>query len=177
MKKRFLVVSVIIMSVVFIIILHFPMNIEGRLIKYKKAEENNGNTTYSSFDELRKYEGKENFNMSNSVINDIIKYPRKYTAYWIEIELKNTSVVALQDLEASLNKEYPNLWFDKSSLCEWPLDLEPNEVYISNVLVIIKTENMKEKEIEDLVKGIGINISAWSVLIKGTKTLYFHPAG
>jgi hypothetical protein len=177
MKKKIIIISIIVIAVLIGVVLLMSPNIDGSLINYTKAEENDGHTTYSGSRESFYYEGSNNFNMSDEVIEDVLDHPDKYTSYWVGISYKNISGHTVYDIKASLPKKYDDLWFDKSSISEWPIDLKGNETRESNVLVMIKTENMNDDEVDRLIKSIGITISArnfdWFP-IYASKTIYFE---
>lgn len=174
--KTPLLVSVILLIIIIICcIIMFNIGFNGRLVNYHKAEENDGHTIYYSSDVFIS-EGIRNFSMTEDTIDDLLSNPWKYTAYWINTDIQNVTKHTIYNLKAKLVKEYDNLWLDTSSLCEWPLDLEALETYNSYVLVIVKTENMTEGEIDQLVRSIKIRISAMNtkyIPIYNSRTICF----
>jgi hypothetical protein len=159
-KILLIVLAVLIIFIIVAVILFTNINMEGYLVNYLKADENDGHTVYTEPEEFLNYE-YQLFNMSEKEAKDVIKHPDNYTAFWVGIEIRNKENHTIYNLKANLTKKYDNLWFDTSSLCEWPLDLEANGEYKdTRVLVIIKTNNLSDNEIDKLIRSINIKISA-----------------
>lgn len=171
----FIVVLVIIVGVILIITIN---HIDGRLLSYEKYNVNTYIAYYSP-EEFEESYGSY-FDMNESTINDLFNYPKKYTCYSIKIRLTNTSNKKIYDVNPALAKKYENLWLDKSSLSPITiLELEAHETLEHDVHVIIKTENMSDKEIDELIKSVKLKIYASNVnweldtLLYSTKAISF----
>ena len=160
-----------------LLLLIFSPRIEGRLLSYEKADENDGHTTYCGSAEGFYFEGQTHFHMPDDVIDDIIHRPQEYTSYWVQIHLKNISPFTYFNLKAAISQNCRNLWFDESSLYEGLLNLKPGETHDGSVLVIIKTKNMSEESIDKLIKSLKVDISATLLsedfFIRSSKTFSF----
>ena len=138
----------------------FSPNIHGKLVSYSKSDENNGHTTYATPESFL-HEGLINFMMSEENIRDILEYPEKYTAYWVKVKIWSMSLCQINNVHmVSLAQHYDDLWVDSTSLYEGSLSLNPFEMMDSNVLIIVKTENMTVKQIDSLIKSIKITIQS-----------------
>ncbi len=161
-------------------ILIFNSSINGRLINYHKDDNNYIDGYLFDDQEIADYFYEcciNDFNMEQEVVDEMFKYQEKYTAYWIEIEIKNDAILKIYDINLKLGTDLKNIWLDTTSLCECQLDLEAGEKYTGSVAIIIRTENMTDDEIEKLIKGVGITISANLVddlSIVTSKTIYFN---
>lgn len=152
----------------------FSENINGRMIHYEKDE-----GFFTDFAEEGFYFDAEFYmNMNRETIDEIWKHKENYAGYLIEIDIQNITDHVIYDVRAQLSKKYNNLWFDSASIAESPLNLAGKERYYPhNIIVILKTDNMTSDEIDQLIKGIGITISArnyeW-LPIYASKTIYFE---
>ena len=117
-KKHKILIIAILLIITVCCILIFGPNINGKLVSYSKSDENNGHTIYStpeSFSDV----GLTNFMMSKENIRDILKYPEKYTAYWVKVKIWNMSLCQVNDVHmVSLVQHYDDLWLDNTSLYE-----------------------------------------------------------
>lgn len=167
MKRQIILILLLLEAAIF---LFFSMNIQGRLLIYEKSDD----TIHSGSDYFTII-AKYDLLMTDSVIDDVLKYPEKYTAYRIKIHLRNASLVTAYGLEAALHQNYNNLWFDRNAFDV--LDLKPGEAYDGNVQVIVKTENMRQADIDQLIKSLKIDISAsyftCEFFIRSSKTISF----
>ena len=125
-------------------------NINGYLYGYEKLEED--------------YDPKYFTEMSNGTIDDIEKYPEKYSLYWIDMKFENITDHYIYNLNAKLSKKYSNVWlsdpFTGGGFPEFPFDLTEREASDWGVSIVIKTEQMNETDIDKLIRGIGITIHA-----------------
>jgi hypothetical protein len=138
----------------------FSSHLGGYFVGYEKADENDGHTVYASSAMFLSHE-YEAFRMTNEEAQDVIDHSEKYTAYWVEIYLKNNSLHMFYYLRADSKQPYENMWFDSSSLYEGTLNLKPLEEFKdSRVLVIVKTENMSEEDIDQRIRSLEISIYA-----------------
>lgn len=163
-KLRILLIFLSAAVCVFIYLAFFISPINGCLTDYVKADENNGHTIYYSPEQFLDYDMR-NFDMSMATGMDIIRHPEDYTAYWVVNNICNTSVFPIYNLNASLYGDYDDLWLDSTSLYECcSLDLEPGEVHNGGVLVIIKTADKTDEEIDRLIRSVNIAIGAQNFL-------------
>jgi len=139
----------------------FQKNISGKIAGYSQPEESIFELLPDQIDkEYFYYECTNNYHMTKETADDMVSNANNYSIYLLHIYIHNTTNHKICNLEANLNGTHDNVWLDTSSLCEWPLDLGPSEVYEDNMFIIIKTENYTEKEVEDLIRSIKINILA-----------------
>lgn len=119
------------------------------------------------------------YNMSETTANDILEHSDKFKCYWINLVILNKTENILYALHANLDKLYDNMWNDRISLLEWQIDLNPKERREIDLFIIVKTENMSDEEIDNLIRSVGIDVSAsqfdypLSSILRNTKTIYF----
>lgn len=175
MRKKIIIISIIAIVVLVGAVFLISPSLDGYIMCYEKAEENDGHTIYYSREVFCDV-GINNFHMSEEVIEDLFDNPKKYTSYWIRISYKNITGYPIYDVRASIPGEYENIWCDQNIFIV-TVNLEGGEEKKDGVLVVIKTENMNDDEIDKLIKSIGITISARNfrpLPIYASKTIYFE---
>ncbi len=103
------------------------------------------------------------YDMSDAEAKDLRESPQNYRSYCINIDIKNISWQKVHWVEADLSKRYKDIWMYRPGLAEWEIDIEPNKTYSGHICIIVKTADMTEKEIDELIRGIGITVSAQNV--------------
>lgn len=170
------ILTIIIVCMVFGF-MFYSLNIGGKMISYKKIDD-----YLSNFSEEGFYSDAEFYmNMSNETIEDVWEHKENYTGYFIRIEIQNKSNNSICDVCTKLSKTYDNLWLDSASISEYtPLYIGAKEKYNRSIIIIVKTENMNDNEIDELIKSIGVTICArnyeW-LPIYASKTIYFEKSG
>lgn len=176
-KKNIVLILVIIILVITIYIIYtnilYPVNISGKLVEYKTLDEFWGMYSKRIF-----YDELNNWSMTKEEADYICSNQDSYTGYVISYKIQNISDHTIYYLKSELDKHNNNLWYDNSSLGEGEVILKAGEsINDSFMLILIKMENMTGAEIDQLIKSIGITISArnygW-LPIYASKTIYFE---
>ena len=172
-KKIVLIWLIVLVTGVVIWIIPSTDVIEGRIDKYRIYDDLD-NEPYLMSDAFIKLDASEYYKMPKSVIDDIKKNSSDYTMYMLDMTFQNVSWHTLHDLKASLSKEHENVWCD-SVLCEGPLDLNANQEYETSVYLIVKTADFEDRDIDRLIKSLGITISSYNGIggLESSSTIYF----
>lgn len=144
------------------IFLHKP-NIKGYLFGYEK---------YDGTYDIQELKGAE-----EGTIDDIRKYPNKYNVYWIDMHIENKAGHYLYDLNSKLAEPYSDVWFlDPFTGYDFVFDFSEYEVSDWGFYILVKTDDMSESEIDELIRSIGRTIFARNMInapVFSSNTIYF----
>ncbi len=159
-------------------ILFINSGINGQLISCSRSESFINNFVRSESASEFHEEFKNFFNMEQEVVEEMYKNPERYTTYWIVVNIYNDASYKIYDVRPSLGTKFDNMWIRQDTFSDFSLDLEAGQNYIHSVAIIIRTEGMTDDEIDNLIKSVGITISANiladSFPIVASKTIYFN---
>ncbi len=141
-------------------------NIDGKIIGYFKDDEQLDLLITEEFYEI-------NYGMEQEVVEEMYKYPERYSQYYIDFNVKNSGSRTISNVKTSLSTQTDNLWLypvlDRAEIC-----LGDGLPFDGEVPIIIRTEGMTDEEIDKLIKNVGITISGNSFPIVVSKTIYFN---
>ncbi len=172
-----LLVTVIVIALCFWgCIMLINSGIDGKIrdyVKYDTDFDYSGIMTAEEFYEQFKY----NYGMEQEVVEELYKYPERYSEYFIRVNVKNYGICTIFDVKTSLSTQIDNMWVEPV-FGDCIVDLKTGEEWEAGVSIIIRTEGMTDDEIDKLIKSVGITISA-NVLadfspIVASKTIYFN---
>ncbi len=122
------------------------------------------------------------FGMSDAESKDIQENPESYRGYYIGIKINNISEQMVLYTETLLAKRYQGIWIFRPGIPNWHDDVEgqyeiqSNRSIVESVCIIVKTANMTEEQINQLIKSIGLTINARiyeELPIYVAETIYF----
>ncbi len=161
------------------------INFKAEIISYEQDED--FLSILEGFFEDNEY--KETFawyDMSDAEAKDLQENPENYRGYYIDIDINNISGQKVYCVQANLLKRYQDIWMNRTGLAEWmyataleewDIMIEPNDTYPGSIYIIVKTSDMTEKEIDELIRSIGITVSArnvkWLPFVT-SETVYFE---
>ncbi len=176
MNKVLSMILVIVLSIILLAIvgsLLFVHHIEAEIISCEQNE--NFQQTVEIFLADDYYTC---FNMSDAEAEDLRENPENYRNYYIYVELNNFSKQIVYDVQVDLIKQYNNIWSHHEILGDTSnIIIDPGFNTYTLVSIIVKTSDMTEKEIDELIRSLGITVSArnveWLPLIT-SETIYFE---
>ncbi len=177
-KKKIEAYSMLIVVLILLAIIGGSMlssiNFKAEIISYEQDEDFQDEDLPDPFITNNDY---MMYDMSYEDAKDSVENPENYRGYLINIDIRNISWQKVYWVEANLSKGYKGIWMFRSGLAEWQIDVEPNNTYSGDIYIIVKTSDMTEKQIDELIRSIGITVSAqnveWIPFVT-SETIYFE---
>lgn len=157
-----IVIAISIAGVILILINNQNNQIDGRLLSYEKDDEYYSDfILYTNPETFKEGDGPIYFSMDKDTMDDLFTHPEKYTSYKINIEVTNLSDKNIYDGYSILADKYEYIWLD--TLFYWDGNLKAHETLEYHAFIIVKKEEMSDKEIDGLIKSIKIEIHATNI--------------
>ncbi len=159
MKRRAVIlvaIAVLLAGGLFMLVWIVPKpahHLEGALVSFEKWSTCQDGLT----DWLWTY--KNDWHMTDSDIKDLLENPASFTEYFVSLHIENKTGSDIYDLRAKLSGRVKGLWFDTTSFCEDTLVMRANEAYDAKLLVIVKSKDMTQEQISDLIRRVQLEIS------------------
>ncbi len=135
------------------------IKLEGRLTDYRAIK----NDFYYYATGTLKENLQTDFHMTDETIEDFQKNLRDYKCYRIDFRIHNPSNYDVFGLRPKLINSNRNVWLDVTSLHECgALNISKGEESQQNLLIIVKTGGMSEREIDALIRSIKFGISYYT---------------
>ncbi len=115
--------------------------------------------------------------LSHEEAKNIVENHENYRGYYINIEINNLSGRRIDCLQVYLSKQYKNIWMYETSLFQRDFEKDSYQEYSGFVYIIVKTSDMTEEEIDQLIRSIGITVSAENgalIPLVKSETIYFE---
>ncbi len=149
----------------------FIHHLKSEIISYEQDED------FTMSDQFITEDGYIWYDMSYEEAKDIVENPENYRGYYINIEINNLSGQKVYCVQANLSKQYKDIWMHGITLEEWDIATNPISKYSGSIHIMVKTSNKTEEEIDQLIRSIGITVSAensnWIPFVT-SETIYFE---
>ncbi len=173
------VIMIVLILSTIIVLLYYLFNtprIKSEIISYKQDVDFQ-DAYFTMLEPFITEEGDIRLDMPYKEVENIIENPEDYRGYYINIEINNLSGRRIDCVQAYLSKQYKNVWRYQTLLPQWDFDTDLDQEYSGYVYIIVKTADMTEKEIDQLIRSIGITVSAENgalIPLVKSETIYFE---